>query len=90
MFVVEAKHGSPGDGLAKHKLAYPVFVMASKALPRDIEIVPVYLRSWEAPGRVMFGVCECTFGESISREVASLVPKTPAPILALPLEFITG
>ncbi len=86
LFVIEAKHGKPGAGLAKHKLAYPAYVMASKPLPKGIEIVPVYLRSWQDGERVLFGAAECTFGGAAAA-MTSIEPLARAKIYAVPLLF---
>ena len=59
LFVIEAKHGQP-SALAKTKLAYACSAVATKRVPADIPIVPVYLRSWQQPnGRVRFCITEC-------------------------------
>lgn len=63
LFVVEAKHGAPSErsSLAKTKLAYACSAIATKRVPLDIPIVPVYLRAWESEGRrrIRFSVKEC-------------------------------
>jgi hypothetical protein len=62
LFVIESKHGRPGPltALPKTKLAYPCSAVASRGVPSDIPIVPVYLRSWHpAENYIRFAVAEC-------------------------------
>ncbi len=88
LFVVEAKHGQLGPGLAKHKLAYPVYAIASKPLPAGIEIVPVYLRSWTTNQYIYYGVAECEFAPEGHRSVSSLRVTSKKKVLALPFTFL--
>lgn len=83
LVVIEAKHGRPGAGLAKHKLAYPAYAVRAKSLPEEIEIVPVYLRSWQTEGQVNFGVCECSFTDKKNWSLTSLQPLGCANIYAI-------
>lgn len=60
LFVIEAKHG-PMSSLAKMKLVYPAAAVATKRLPSDVPIIPVYLRSWQEAGdRLHYAIAECT------------------------------
>jgi hypothetical protein len=62
LFVIEAKHGRRAS-LSKAKLAYAALAVGTKRVPSDVQIVPVYMRSWEEDGRLMFGVAECEMGD---------------------------
>jgi hypothetical protein len=57
VIVTEAKKGV-FDGISKHKLAYSVWAVRS-TVPRDIPIVPVYMRVVERPGELEFNIAEC-------------------------------
>jgi hypothetical protein len=74
LFVVEAKHG-PMASLAKMKLAYPAAAVATKRLPPDVPIIPVYLRSWQEEGdhlRYAIAECDCPDPRRAGSAVASL------------------
>lgn len=88
LFVIEAKHGRPGPSLAKHKLAYPFYAVAAKKIPADIEVIPVYLRSWADTEHVYFGIAECQFRAGSKYALTALEPMQQSRILALPLKFI--
>ena len=89
LFVIEAKHGAPSkdSSLAKHKLAYPALVLAGKKLPPDIEIVPIYLRTWLCAdsNRLNFGVAECQPWPRHGATIASLTC-SPGRVLSLPAD----
>ena len=89
LFVVEAKHGRLGPGLAKHKLAYPVYAMMNKPLPAEIEIVPVYLRSWADGQYLNFAIAECRFEDEASRSLTSLNPIRRTKVVTLPFGFLS-
>jgi hypothetical protein len=59
LFVVEAKVGKPST-LAKHKLVYPVLALAAH-VPRDLPIVPVYVRATSDDRAARYHVVECEF-----------------------------
>jgi hypothetical protein len=63
LFVVEAKSGPPTGNLAKHKLCYPLAALRSK-VPSDIEIIPIYLKTWSEEDGFHFLVAECTASKS--------------------------
>ena len=59
VFVVEAKSGQRGT-LAKYKLTYACAALAGAGnLPTGMEIVPIYVRSWEEHGLVVYRIAEC-------------------------------
>lgn len=63
LFVIESKHGAPSShtALSKTKLAYPCSAVASRGVPADVPIVPVYMRSWHQNDKyVRYAVSECT------------------------------
>lgn len=76
LFVVEAKAGPPEEAgrLPKYKLVYSASVLAQRRLPSDIEIIPVYLRSWQDDdlAHVHYAIAECTLGDREQPVVASL------------------
>lgn len=75
LVVAEAKHGPPGPGLAKHKLAYPFYALLTRSLPEGAEILPVYVRSWQKDARIHFGICECGFQDPVAHCLASFAPE---------------
>lgn len=58
LFVLEAKVGMGERRLAKHKLVYPTLGLATR-VPRDIQIVPVYLKISADPSGIHATVVEC-------------------------------
>ena len=60
LFIVEAKSNVSDKSLAKHKLVYPIFAVA-KSVPKDMPIVPVYMKIVEAPDGLHYHVVECEF-----------------------------
>lgn len=73
LFLVEAKTGKPEGSLAKHKLCYPVAALRN-SVPKYIQIVPVYMKSWsESDGR-HFLITEC---QLISEGVISISELEP-------------
>ncbi len=62
LFLVEAKSGVPSATLAKHKLCYPLSALRP-CVPQEIDIVPVYLKTWKDSGGRKFLVVECTTGK---------------------------
>jgi hypothetical protein len=79
LFVIEAKCGEPTVScrLPKYKLVYSASVLAQRRLPKDIEIVPVYLRSWQDAdlSHIHYAIVECDLGNRDSPVVAALVPR---------------
>jgi len=68
LFVIEAKKGNPEGSLPKHKLVYPVLSVSShpalQKLEESIEIVPIYMRSWEEKGEIFYRIAECNSQDS--------------------------
>jgi len=87
VFVIEGKHGEL-ESLSKLKLAYATLAIATKRVPSDVQIVPVYMRSWEEEGRLLFGVAECEMVDPRSAQspVASITVKS-ARLLSMPFQF---
>lgn len=77
LFIVEAKAGIKERLLAKHKLVYPILALAPH-LPKDMEIVPVYLKAFLADDGIHFQVLECEYPEPRSPKPAvdHLKPRT--------------
>ena len=86
VFCIEAKMGSPTKDLAKHKLLYAALAVAPK-VPRDWDIVPVYIKVEKASERSVYHVCECVLPQLGSGELLSLNTVQPKSvrILALPM-----
>lgn len=59
LFLVEAKSGPPNGTLAKHKLCYPMSALRP-SVPEEIDIVPVYVKTWGDSAGQHFLVVECT------------------------------
>lgn len=59
LFVIEAKYGGANKSLAKHKLVYPVLGIAPQ-VPKDIPIVPVYIKVLKSIRGLHFHIVECT------------------------------
>jgi hypothetical protein len=60
LFVIEAKYGHENKSLAKHKLLYPILSIAPY-VPKDIPIVPVYIKACKTVLGVHFHIVECYF-----------------------------
>lgn len=61
LFVIEAKRG-PMSSLSKVLLAYATSAVATKPVPADVPVIPVYLRAWQVgPGRTRFAIAECDY-----------------------------
>lgn len=60
LFVIEAKTGQQHSTLAKHKLVYPTLALAN-SVPRDIDIVPLYMRCIRDDDQLYFKIVECEF-----------------------------
>lgn len=58
LFVIEAKSSETDRSLAKHKLVYPILALASR-VPKDIPIIPIYMKAYERPDGIHFHVLEC-------------------------------
>lgn len=89
IFVIEAKHGKPGvdSRLPKYKLAYPALVLTGKRMRGDLEIIPVYLRSWidGASGDICFGVAECKPFPRDNPAVADIEVDQAPQVLTMPI-----
>lgn len=58
LFIVEAKSSNSFDSLAKHKLFYPLLAV-SPQVPKNMEIIPVYLRIIRRNEFIEFNFAEC-------------------------------
>lgn len=58
VFVLEAKSDKSHKSLSKHKLVYPVLALAKK-VPKDMEIVPVYIKVFKENDGIHYHVVEC-------------------------------
>jgi len=73
LFLVEAKSGLPNGTLAKHKLCYPLAALRP-SVPEEVDIVPVYLKTWmDSDGR-HFLVVECTIDSSSQMVISQFRP----------------
>lgn len=87
LFVLEAKHGRRAS-LSKAKLADAALAIGTKSVPKDVMIVPVYLRSWEEEGRLMFGVAECEMTDPRSeRAPIADIRVRKARLFSMPFHF---
>lgn len=60
LFVVEAKSSPKTKTLAKHKLLYPVLaLLSSNRIPKDIKIIPVYLKTRKVDRGWNFNIVQC-------------------------------
>lgn len=87
LFVIEAKHGS-GSSLSKVKLAYAASAVATRPVPHDIPIVPVYLRSSESQAGVSFDIAECSLGDPRTSAVSELTVVSSRRF-SFPMRFIS-
>lgn len=69
LFVIEAKHEGPHRSLAKHKLLFPILGIANN-VPKDIDIIPVYLKTFIENDGIHFHVVECNLPDPRERLVA--------------------
>lgn len=60
LFIIEAKIKSTERSLAKHKLVYPIMALANQ-VPKDIAIVPVYMKIQKVSNGIVYHVVECSF-----------------------------
>ena len=60
LYVIEAKSEDTHKSLSKHKLVYPVLSIASN-VPKDIDIVPVYLKVNRSQNFIHFHILECNY-----------------------------
>lgn len=90
LFVVEAKSHTKEGSLAKHKLVYPIMALA-KHVPKDIAIIPVYLKIQKVSNGIVFHVVECSFPDPRegTRSVDELQVVRHAGLL-LPLSIVGG
>jgi hypothetical protein len=66
LFVIEAKCQSGEHSLAKHKLVYPIMALAAQ-IPKDIGIVPVYVKILKVPEGILYHIVECHFPDPRER-----------------------
>ncbi|KKO46558.1 hypothetical protein WG68_04425 [Arsukibacterium ikkense] len=76
LFIVEAKHGSNFDSLAKHKLLYPVLSLLPK-IPASMPIIPVYLRSIKTETGIDFFIAECPAVNKDNQHILALDSLSP-------------
>lgn len=69
LFVIEAKNDIKQRSLAKHKLAYPVLAV-TRNLPKNVHVVPVYLRTYKDENYFYFNVLECEIPDPRANIVA--------------------
>lgn len=69
LFVIETKNEGQHRSLSKHKLFYPILGIAN-SVPKDIAIVPVYLKTTNKADGVHFHVVECNLPDPRERLVA--------------------
>jgi len=82
LFVVEAKTSQRLGTLAKHKLAYPVFSLRTKAT-QYLEIVPVYVRILKVQNALHFFICEMQIAANVPPDLSSLAPRSQAKQLVM-------
>ncbi|CAG9610635.1 DUF6997 domain-containing protein [Pseudoneobacillus rhizosphaerae] len=73
VFVIEAKSNDNFRSLAKHKLVYPILSIADK-VPKDMEIIPVYLKVFIRNYGLHYHIVECTFPDPRIQTVNELYP----------------
>jgi hypothetical protein len=76
LFVLEAKCNENDRSLAKHKLVYPILSFAPM-VPKDMQIIPVYVRILEKPDGLHYHIVECDFPNPRKQNAAinELTPK---------------
>ena len=87
LFVLEAK-AARDKSLAKHKLVYPLLALAGY-VPKDMPIVPVYMRVLKSKAGLHFHVVECEFPDPREdlRAINELLPKTHAHLILPMVHF---
>ena len=60
LFIIEAKCKAGERSLAKHKLVYPIMALA-KQIPKDISIIPVYIKILKSSDGIIYHTVECSF-----------------------------
>ncbi len=69
LFVIEAKSGKKtDDSLSKYKLVYPVLSIVGQ-VDKDIEIVPVYMRTFSTGDHFHFHIAECSMPDPRTEKV---------------------
>lgn len=58
LFLIEAKTSGRFESLSKTKLLYPYLSLKNK-VPKELEVVPVYLRVIPKDGYLEFNVAQC-------------------------------
>ena len=86
LFIIEAKHGSAFDSLAKHKLLYPLLSLLPK-IPKTMPVVPIYLRTIKHDDQsgINFYIAECPAIINDHDVIQSLDTLTPCKTHALHL-----
>ncbi|MBE6063823.1 DUF6997 domain-containing protein [Clostridium cochlearium] len=69
VFVLEAKSDKSHKSLSKHKLVYPVLALA-KNVPKDMEIVPVYIKIFKEEDGIHYHVVECKLPDPRKKLIA--------------------
>lgn len=78
VFVVEAKAGSDLDSLAKHKVAYPLLVLALRPkVPEYLQITGVYMRAICKSDGIHFYIAECRFEPENEEPAIALLKAKP-------------
>lgn len=97
LFILEAKSSKKAQvdrdsSLAKHKIVYPIMSL-SKYVPKEIDICPVYLRSWMEDGYPHYSIVECNypdprqFSEDSPPAITALEPTERRSVCRLELDF---
>ena len=73
LFLIEAKTGRPNGSLAKHKLCYPLAALRD-SVPSYLEIVPIYLKTWQEGSGRHFLVTECNSDLGAPSTITELNP----------------
>lgn len=69
VFVLEAKSDRNHKSLAKHKLVYPFLALAKK-VPRDMPMVPVYIKVFREDDGIHYHVLECHLPDTGNANIA--------------------
>jgi hypothetical protein len=90
LFIIEAKTKGRERSLAKHKLVYPIMALA-KQVPKDITIIPVYIKTQKVSNGIIYHVFECSFPDPRDgvRSIDELKIARHTGLL-LPLSIVSG
>ena len=69
LFIIEAKSAGRHKSLAKHKLVYPLLGI-SERVPKNIKIIPVYLKVINLKDGIHFHIVECSYPDPRKRITA--------------------